>query len=81
MYIAQKQLSDGEYDFSIKNLTHLTANTTDVVLVDYETKQLSPSSLSEIRGYVNAGNNADYVVLHYSWLYGYLLTVYRGVDM
>ena len=37
--------------------------------------------LTTIRGYVNAGHQADYVVLHYSWLYGYLLTIYRGADM
>ncbi len=81
IYLAQKKLDTGEYDFSLKNLTHLTANTTDVVIVDYDSRQLIPSSLSEIRGYVNAGHQADYVVLHYSWLYGYLLTIYRGADM
>lgn len=80
MYLSNKKNGDGTYDFSFSGLTHITAAQNDVVVMDMKNHEMRPGSLSDLRGYVNAGDDADWIIINYSWLYGYMITVYRGCD-
>lgn len=80
MYLSDVKNADGTYDFSFQSLTHITAAQKDVVVIDMKNKEMRPGSLDDLRGYVNAGDDADWIIINYSWLYGYMITVYRGCD-